>query len=173
LDALQSAAGWVVAERAAASGWFTIRLARRVAPSGKVYAEDIQPQMIEVITRRLARENLRNVEVKLGTVTDPRLPAGALDAVLIVEAYHELEQPIPLLRNVARALKPRGRLGIVEFTKAGGGPGPPMEDRVDPDRVIHEAQAAGFVLAKRPDFLRYQYMLVFRKPDATPRRDGK
>ena len=86
--------------------------------------------------------------------------------MLIVDAYHEMEQPVALLRNAAKALKPDGRLGIVEFTKAGGGPGPEMDERVDPERVIREANEAGLRLIDRPNILRYQYMLVFAKPEA-------
>ena len=71
--------------------------------------------------------------------------------MLIVDAYHEMEQPVALLRNAARALKPDGRLGIVEFTMAGGGPGPPMDERVDPERVIREANEAGLRLIARPE----------------------
>jgi ubiquinone/menaquinone biosynthesis C-methylase UbiE len=166
MDALNIAEGSVVADLGAASGWFTIRMANRVGPNGRVYAEDIQPQMIEVIKRRLPRENLNNVVTKLGTTDDPKLPVGELDAVLIVEAFHEMERPVALLRNVARALKPDGRLGIVEFTKLGGGPGPPMNERVDPERVIREANEAGLRLIARPNMLRYQYMLVFAKSEA-------
>jgi ubiquinone/menaquinone biosynthesis C-methylase UbiE len=173
MDALNIAEGSVVADLGAASGWFTIRLARRVGPNGRVYAEDIQPQMIEVIKRRLPRENLDNVIARLGTAEDPGLPVGALDAVLIVDAFHEMEQPVPLLRNAARALKPDGRIGIVEFTKAGGGPGPPMDERVDPERVIRQASEAGLRLIAQPDILRYQYMLVFAKPDAPADRSRK
>jgi ubiquinone/menaquinone biosynthesis C-methylase UbiE len=178
MDALSIAEGSVVADLGAGSGWFTIRLARRVAPNGKVYAEDIQPQMIEVIRRRVQRENLnRIVEVTPGTADDPRLPANTLDAVLIVDTYSEMEQPVTLLRNVARALKQDGKIGIVNFTKAGGGPGPPMEERVDAERVIRDANAAGLRLIARPDILRYQYMLVFGKPgskgDTTPRRGSR
>lgn len=172
MDALNIAEGSVVGELGAGSGWFTIRLARRVGPNGKVYAEDIQPQMIEVIRRRVPRENLsdRVVDIRLGTAADPKLPVGELDAVLIVEAYHEMEQPVALLRNAARALKNDGRLGIVEFTMAGGGPGPDMDERVDPERVIREANEAGLRLIARPNMLRYQYMLVFAKADATATR---
>jgi ubiquinone/menaquinone biosynthesis C-methylase UbiE len=168
MDALSIAEGSVVGELGAGSGWFTIRLAKRVGPNGKVYAEDIQPQMIEVINRRVPRENLTydNVETKLGTADDPKLPVGKLDAVLIVDAYHEMERPVALLRNAARALKPDGRLGIVEFTMAGGGPGPPMDERVDPERVIREASEAGLKLIARPNIPRYQYLLVFAKSDA-------
>lgn len=161
MDALAIADGAAVADLGAGGGWFTIRLARRVGPNGVVYAEDIQPEMIESIRRRVEREGLKNVKPVLGGPTDPRLPDGVLDAVLIVGVYHEMEDPIALLRNVARALKPRGRLGIVDFTKEGFGPGPPMEDRVDEQRIARDAAAAGLKLITREDFLRYQYLLVF------------
>jgi len=168
MDALAIADGDVVADLGAGSGWFTIRLARRVGENGRVYAEDFQPQMIEVIKRRLPRENVQNVETRLGTAEDPKLPIGTLDAVLIVDAYHEMERPVAMLRNAARALKPDGRIGIVEFTKDGGGPGPQMDERVDPERVIREASEAGLRLISRPDILRYQYMLVFAKDTTDP-----
>lgn len=171
MDALGIAEGSVVADLGAGSGWFTIRLASRVRPTGKVFAEDIQSEMIEVIRRRVNRENLqRTVEIKLGKPDDPELPPNVLDAALIVDSYYEMERPIVLLRNVARALKKNGRIGIVNFTKNGGGPGPPMEERVDPERVIREAEAAGLKLIARPNFLRYQYMLVFTKAEDAPRR---
>jgi ubiquinone/menaquinone biosynthesis C-methylase UbiE len=160
MDALQIGENSVVADLGAGGGWFTVRLARRVL-NGIVYAEDIQPQMIEAIHRRVLREALRNVRTVLGTATDPRLPAASLDAVLIVDAYHEMEQPVTLLRNIAKALKPTGTIGIVNYKKDGGGPGPPMEERVDPEQVIRDARAAGLELRKRENFLRYQYLLTF------------
>ena len=134
----------------------------RVGPNGKVYAEDVQPQMLESIKRRMARAQLTNVVTVLGTDTDPRLVAP-VDAVLIVDAYHEMKQPLAILRNVASALKPDGRIGIVEFKKDGWGPGPPMQERVDPERVIRTAEEAGLKLISRETFLRYQYMLVFTR----------
>jgi ubiquinone/menaquinone biosynthesis C-methylase UbiE len=163
MDALGIAEGSVVADIGAGGGWFTIRLAGRVGPNGRVYAEDIQPQMIEAIERRVKRENLRWVKTVRGTALDPGLPKGALDAALIVEAYNEMEQPIVLLRNVGLALKPNGRLGIIEHKKDGFGPGPPMSERVDPQRVIRDAEQAGLRLISHETFLRYQYMLVFGK----------
>jgi predicted methyltransferase len=162
MDELGIAEGSVVADLGAGGGWFTVRLAYRVGPNGRVYAEDIQHQMVDAIRRRLSREQLKNVETILGTPTDPRLPAP-VDAVLIVDAYSEMEQPVSLLRNVAASLKPQGRIGIVDFKKDGYGPGPAMEERVDPERVIRDAEAAGLRLLSRPAFLRYQYMLVFGK----------
>jgi hypothetical protein len=97
----------------------------------------------------------------LGTPTDPQLPKGSLDAALIVETYNEIEQPVLLLRNLATSLKPSGRIGIVNSKKDGFGPGPPMEERIDPERVINDASRAGLTLQSRGDFLRYQYLLIF------------
>jgi predicted methyltransferase len=163
MDALGIGDASVVADLGAGSGWFTIRLANRVGPNGLVYAEDIQRPMIQAIKVRVDRLGLKNVATVLGIATDPRLPAP-VDAVLIVDAYHEMEQPVPLLTNLAKSLKPMGRIGIVDFTKDGGGPGPSMDERVDPDAVIRDAEAAGLVLRSRETFLKYQYMLVFEKP---------
>lgn len=163
MDALGVGEASVVADLGAGSGWFTIHLADRVGPNGFVFAEDVQRQMIQAIKVRVERLGLKNVTAVLGTQTDSGLPVP-LDAVLIVDAFHEMEQPVVLLRNVALKLKPTGRIGIINFTKDGGGPGPPMEDRVDPEEVIRDAQAAGLVLRSRETFLKYQYMLVFEKP---------
>ena len=160
MDALQIGEGSVVADVGAGGGWFTIRLARRVGPNGRVYAEDIQQEMIGAIDRRIKREELQNVITRLGTPVDPQLPPGKFDAVLIVDAYYELEDPVTLLRNVAKALKPNGVVGIVNYKKDGGGPGPPMEERVDPEQVVATAKAAGLELRRRHN-LPYQYLLTF------------
>ena len=168
MDELGIGEASVVADLGAGGGWFTIRLARRVGPNGKVFAEDIQPEMIESIRRRVEREQIAWVHPVLGTPTDPNLKEP-VDAVLIVDAYHEMEAPTVLLRNVARSLKPNGRVGIVEHTKNGGGPGPPLEERVDPEQIIRDAAAAGLRVHSRPTFLRYQYLLVFKRADAPAR----
>jgi ubiquinone/menaquinone biosynthesis C-methylase UbiE len=172
MDALGIADGAVVADLGAGGGWFTIRLARRVGPAGIVYAEDIQPEMIESIERRVEREGLKNVRVVQGTPVDPRLPEDSLDAVLMVNIFNELEDPVALLRNVAKSLKSRGRAGVVEFRNDGLGPGPERDERVEESRVLRAADQAGLVLLAREDFLRYQYMLVLGPaagPDATMR----
>jgi SAM-dependent methyltransferase len=167
MDALLIAEGSVVADLGAGGGWFPIRLARRVGPNGIVYAEDIQPEMIEVINRRMQREGLRNVRTVLGTPKDPRLPSG-IDAVLIVDVYGEIDDPVTLLANVARSLKPQGRLGIVGFNPGGGGPGPAPEERVDPESVIRDAAAAGLQLTRRESVPPFQYLLVFGKDAGAP-----
>jgi SAM-dependent methyltransferase len=163
MDAIGVADGSVVADLGAGGGWFTIRLARRVGPNGLVYAEDIQRQMIEAIGRRVTRQGLRNVRTVLGTAREPRLPPDTLDAILIVDTYHEMDDPVALLQNARQALKPQGRLGIVDFKKDGFGPGPPLEERVDPDAIVRDATAAGLRLRQRPSFLLYQFLLVFGK----------
>jgi len=162
MDALGIADGSVVADMGAGGGWFTVRLARRVRPGGRVYAEDIQRQMIESIERRVKREGFAGrVKTVLGSPLDPKLPERALDAALFVDAFHEVEHPVTLLRNLATSLKPEGRIGIVDFTSEGAGPGPPMNERVDPEQVIRNAEEAGLRLLSREDLPRYQYMLVF------------
>ena len=163
MDVLGIGEASFVADLGAGSGWFTIKLAGRVGPNGMVYAEDIQRPMIQALKIRVDRLGLKNVTTVLGKSTDPQIPVP-VDAVLICDAYHEWEQPVALLRNMAAKLKPGGRIGIVDFTKDGGGPGPEMDDRVDPDAVIRDVQAAGLVLRSRETFLKYQYMLVFEKP---------
>jgi predicted methyltransferase len=162
MDALGIAEGSVVGDLGVGGGWFTIRLARRVGPNGLVYAEDIQRQMLEATSRRVAREALHNVRTVLGTPRDPRFPPGRLDAVLIVNTYRELqlEDPVTLLRHVATSLKPQGRIGIVDFRRDGLGPGPDLDERVDPAVVERDADAAGLRVLRRETFLPYQFFLV-------------
>jgi SAM-dependent methyltransferase len=161
MDALGIAERSVVADIGAGGGWFTIRLARRVGASGLVFAQDIQPQMLEATMRRVTREGLGNVRRVQGTADDPRLPSGSCDAVLMLDTYHELDSPVAMLRNIAKALKPQGRIGVVDFKRDGLGPGPDLEERVDPEQVVRDAEAAGLRLVSRETFLPYQFMLVF------------
>jgi SAM-dependent methyltransferase len=163
MDALVIADGAVVADLGCGAGWFTVRLARRVGPNGLVYAEDVQTEMIGATVRRVQREGLRNVKPILGTQDDPKLPAGRVDAVLIVGIYHEIANPVTLLKNVGRALKVTGRVGIVDFTRGDGGPGPPGEERVDPAVILRDAQRAGLRFLKQESFLPFQYLLIFGK----------
>ena len=173
MDALGVAEGSKVAELGAAGGWFTLQLAERVGPNGRVYAEDIQPAMLEGISRRMQSENINYVTTVLGTASDPHLPPG-LDAALISDAFHEMDVPedptlvVTLLRNVARSLKPQGRLGIVDWTPGDGGPGPEAKHRVDPKRVIKAANAAGLELIKREDLPPFVLVLVFGRATAKP-----
>lgn len=170
MDALAIADASRVADIGAGAGWFTIRLARRVGPNGLVYAQDVQQQMLAAISRRVQREGLTNVRTVLGRESDPRLPPGALDAVLMAGVYHEIDDREALLANIARSLKPQGRIGVVEFTLEGGGPGPPADERVDPQTVVKDAARVGLTLLRQESFLPYQYLLIFSRKDLTARR---
>ncbi|MBI3047126.1 MAG: class I SAM-dependent methyltransferase [Acidobacteria bacterium] len=166
MDALGIADGSAVADIGAGAGWFTIRLARRVGPNGVVYAQDVQRQMLDAIRRRVAHEGLRNVETRLGSGSMPNLPARTLDAVLVVDVYPEVDDRVTFLRNLAAALKPGGRIGIVNYKPGRGGPGPaPSEGiRVDTESVETDALAAGLRVLARQN-LPYQYLLVLgRQP---------
>jgi ubiquinone/menaquinone biosynthesis C-methylase UbiE len=160
MDALAIADGSAVADIGAGGGWFTVRLARRVGPNGVVYAQDAQVPMLEAIQRRVDRENLKNVRTVKGDLGDPHLIPGSVDVVLIVDAYHEFADPVELLRHLASALKPGGRIGVIDFTKRGGGPGPAPEVRKDEAQVIREARAAGLSLVRKETFLPFHYFLI-------------
>jgi predicted methyltransferase len=165
MDALNIADGSIVADLGAGGGWFTARLARRVGPKGLVYAEDIQPLMIEAIKRRVQRENLTNVRTVLGTTKDSRLPHG-LDAVVIVISYNEMEDPVALLKDAAESLKPQGRIGVVEYTAGAGGPGPDPDQRVSPDTVIKDARAANLQVISQDSIPPFLYMIILGKAPA-------
>lgn len=163
MDALNIADGSRVADIGAGSGWFTIRLAQRVGPKGVVYAQDVQREMLEATRRRVEREGLRNIETRLGVGTSPNLPSAALDAVLAVDTYPEVDvdDRVVFLKNLAAALKPAGRLGIVNYKPGRGGPGPD-EGRVDSGSVEADARAAGLRVVARQN-LPYQYLLVLSR----------
>ena len=168
MDALGIADGSHVADIGAGGGWFTVRLARRVGPNGVVYAQDVQSQMLEAIRRRVDREGLRNVRTVLGDAEDPRLPPASVRCRADRRRVPRVHEPRGVLARLAAALKPGGRIGVVDFNKAGGGPGPPTEERVDEARVIDEAKAAGLALLRKETFLPFQYFLVFgRAADAS------
>ena len=167
MDTLGIAEASVVADIGAGAGWFTIRLARRVGPNGTVYAEDVQSEMLAAIGRRVNSLGLTNVKPVHGTDRDPLLPPGSLDAALMVDTYHENDNRdarVSLLRNLAKALRPNGRIGLIDFKLEGSGPGPAPEERVSPDTVISEAREAGLQLFTQETFLPYQYFLVFTRP---------
>lgn len=165
MDSLHIAEGTTVADIGAGGGWFTMRLARRVGPNGRVFAVDVQRLMIEAISRRIEREGLTKIVTPvLGLDDDPKLPPDArLDAVLIVDAFPEMRNPVLLLKNVARTLKPQGRIGMIDYREGDGGPGPDAGERVPPSLVISRAAAAGLKLVEEHKFLRYQYFLIFGK----------
>jgi ubiquinone/menaquinone biosynthesis C-methylase UbiE len=169
MDTLGIADGSKVADIGAGGGYFTVRLARRVGPNGVDWAEDVQPQMLEAIKRRVAKDvakdNLRKISYVQGTSSDPMLPAGSVDAAIILETYQEIHQygnPLLFLQNVRAALREGGRVGIIDYKQHGAGPGPDG-GRPDPETIIAVAEQAGLRLLKRESFLPFQFFLVFVK----------
>jgi SAM-dependent methyltransferase len=115
IETLKFRPGEMVADIGAGTGYHTRRIARRVSPAGKVYAVDIQREMLDLLTNKLADIGITNVVPVLGTITDPKLPNGALDTILLVDVYHEFDYPYEMAAAMCRALRPGGRLVLVEF----------------------------------------------------------
>jgi ubiquinone/menaquinone biosynthesis C-methylase UbiE len=163
LEALGSLAGLTVADVGAGSGYFTVRLAARAGAKGRVYANDLQPEMLKMLAVRLARENIRNVTLVQGAVDDPKLPASSIDLVLMVDVYHEFSEPQKMLRAIRGALKPGGRLVLLEYRKED----PEVPIRLEHKMTIAEAkmevEAEGFMLSKVDDRLPRQHILIFSK----------
>lgn len=158
MDILGIGAGKNVADIGAGSGWFTVRAARRVTDPGRVYAVDINPEAIRHIDNRVQREQLHNVETILSKSDDPLLPANTIDAVLLLKTYHEVAQPITLLRNLRAALRPGAKVGIIDRNGNGENHG------VGREVVLREAAEAGYALAAQYDFVKgdgMDYFLVF------------
>lgn len=164
LDAIRLEPGSTVADVGAGSGYMTVRMARRVGPSGKVYANDLQPEMLTLLRQRLARDQIANVETVLGTIDDPRLPSSAIDLILMVDVYHEFSQPQAMLRKMREALRPGGRLVLLEYRKED----PSIPIRFDHKMSVAEAklevEAEGFQLSKVDGALPRQHILIFTRP---------
>jgi ubiquinone/menaquinone biosynthesis C-methylase UbiE len=161
MDILGIAPGKSVADVGAGSGWFTVLAARRVGPSGTVYAVDINPEAIQYIDRRVKSESLPNVKTILSKPDDPNLPKEAVDAVLLLKTYHEVADPISLLQHLRPALKPGARLGIID--RNGDGTNHGVNNKV----VIEEATQAGYQLVQTYDFVKddgMDYFLLFSVP---------
>jgi precorrin-6B methylase 2 len=115
LEAMQLKPGEVVADIGAGSGYFSWRMAKAVAPDGKVFGVDIQPEMLDLLQRNMQRRGVQNVVSVLGTTSDPKLPAESVDTILMVDVYHEFDQPYEMLKAMINGLKKGGRIVLVEF----------------------------------------------------------
>ena len=154
--------GMVVADFGAGSGYYTERLARAVGPTGRVLAVDLQPEMLQMVGARAKKLGLTNIELVRSTPDDPRLPAGVVDLILMVDVYHELAAPQRVLRAMKTALSPRGRIAILEFRKED--PKVPIreEHKMSVQQAVQEFGAEGFELDRRVDSLPWQHLLVFK-----------
>ena len=158
MDLLGIAPGKSVADVGAGSGWFTVRAAARVGPSGQVFAEDINPAAIDYIKNRAAKANLANVHTILGGESDTRLPRSSIDAVLILKTYHEFAHPIPLMKHLRESLRPGAKIGIIDRNGDG------TDHGLMPDVVEHEMTQAGYHRIGQYDFTKddgEDYFLIF------------
>jgi predicted methyltransferase len=160
MDLLHLKPGSVVADIGAGGGWFSVRAARRVAPNGRVIAEDINPKDIPYIQQRAQREHLDNIDALLGTPDDPKLQPDSLDAALMLKVYHEIAHPVPVLANLRAALKPGARFGIID--RNGNGADHGLNEPI----LRAEVEQAGFRQVARYDFTKgdgQDYFLIFEK----------
>jgi len=168
VDLLDLKPGMSVADVGAGTGYFSVRMSRKVGPTGRVYASDLQEPMLKRLARNAAREKIRNIETVLATESDPNLPLGMIDLILMVDVYHEFSQPQEMLRKLRASLKPGGRMVLLEYRK---------EDPTVPIRPEHkmsvaeaklEVEAEGFKLTQKIDKLPRQHVLVFTRSDLPP-----
>jgi predicted methyltransferase len=154
--------GMTVAEVGAGTGFFSRRLALAAGPSGKVYAEDIQPEMIDLLKKNIAKEQLANVIPVLGTETDPKLPAGGIDRILLVDVYHEFQKPEPMLAAMRASLAPGGTVTLVEYRLEGETAAHiNIKHRMSVEQVLAEWTRAGFTLVKQSEALPSQHLFIF------------
>lgn len=162
IEALGLTAGMVIADIGAGSGYYTSRMAKKVGPTGRVYATDIQPGMIAILERRIKAEGLTNVTTVLGAMDQPSLPPQSIDLAIMVDVYHELQQPQLFLQRLKAAFKPGGRLVLLEFRKED--PKIPIIEvhKMSVAEVKMELEAEGYVLDRVIDILPWQHIIVLR-----------
>jgi ubiquinone/menaquinone biosynthesis C-methylase UbiE len=162
LDALELKPGMVVADIGAGSGYYASRISKRIGPTGRVYATDIQPGMIDILDRRIKSEGLTNITTILGGMDDPKLPPQSIDLAIMVDVYHELQQPQIFLQRLRETFKPNGRLVLLEFRKED--PKVPILEvhKMSVAEVKQEMEAEGFVLDKVIDVLPWQHIIVLK-----------
>jgi ubiquinone/menaquinone biosynthesis C-methylase UbiE len=162
IEALDLKPGMVVADIGAGSGYYASRMAKRVGPAGRVYATDIQAGMIALLERRIASEGLTNVTPILGGMDDPRLPPKSIDLAIMVDVYHELQEPQIFLQRLKEAFKPGGRLVLVEFRKED--PKVPILEvhKMSVAEVKQELEAEGYALDRVIDVLPWQHIIVLK-----------
>ncbi len=169
LDFMALKDGDVVADVGCGNGFYTLRLAERVGPGGKVYAQDIQQGMHDQLAERAKEASVKNIELILGTETDPQLPEGDIDWALLVDVYHEFSQPKPMLEGIKKALKPGGKVALLEYrAEQTDDVMPafiPRDHKMTIEEVMSEWSAAGFTLVERREFLPAQHLFVFQAGD--------
>jgi predicted methyltransferase len=162
LQAMGLRKGMTVAEIGAGTGFFSRRIAKAVGPRGKVYAQDIQPEMLELLKGYAAKEGITNIIPVLGTETDPKLPVGKIDRVLLVDVYHEFQKPEPMLAALRKVLAPGGTVTLVEYRLEGETASHiNIKHRMSSEQVLDEWGAGGYKLLKQVETLPSQHVFIF------------
>jgi ubiquinone/menaquinone biosynthesis C-methylase UbiE len=162
VHALEISAGMRVADLGAGTGYFSRYLSAAVGDAGTVFAVEVEPNLVVHLRERAEKEQTPNVVPILASADNPRLPAGAVDLMLIVDSLHHIDKRIDYLRRLQRALKPGGRVAVIDFKKEDNIPvGPPVEHRLAREEVVEEFRRAGYRLVGEPRMLPYQYFLIF------------
>ena len=153
--------GDVACDIGAGNGYHSLKMARAVGPSGKVLAVDIQPQMLDLLDARAREAGVTNVQRVLSAQTDPKLPDGACDLILLVDVYHELEDPAAMLGHLRRALSPKGRIALLEFRAED--PNVPIKElhKMSKAQILREYEANGLKLSAEFDGLPWQHLMFF------------
>ena len=169
LAALGVLPGMTVADLGAGTGYFSVRLARAVGAKGRVLALDVEPNLVDYMKARAAKESLPQLEAAVVPADDPRLPPHGVDLVLVVDTWHHLDDRVHYLAKLVSGLKPGGRVAVVDFKKGELPVGPPDAHKLPPEAVVREFEAAGWSVVRRDETtLPYQYVLAFTPP-ASPR----
>jgi ubiquinone/menaquinone biosynthesis C-methylase UbiE len=166
LQALDVKPGQVVCDIGCGNGFYTLQLAKRVGEQGRVLAVDIQSEMLHLLSERAKEAQINNIELIQGTAIDPKLPSGVVDLILLVDVYHEFSHPEQMLKAMRKALKPNGRIALVEFR---------LEDRTVPIKLLHkmskqqilkEFPPNGYKLVEQFDKLPWQHLMFFERAES-------
>ena len=165
LKALNIKEGQTVCDLGAGNGFYTLPLARLVGETGRALAVEIQPEMLDMLKTRAAKEGVKNIDLILGTTIDPKLPEGRIDLILLVDVYHEFSHPVEMLAAIRRSLAPKGRLALVEFRAED--PNVPIkpEHKMTKDQILKEFSANRFKLVEEFDKLPWQHLMFFERDE--------
>jgi len=166
LDAIGLKPGMTVAEVGAGTGYVALRMAKRVSPGGRVYANDLQPEMLGLLRENAAKAGITNVQTVQGSETDPKLPDGQIDLIILVDVYHEFSQPQKMLQGIRRALKPDGRLVQLEYRKEDPNVPILLDHKMSVAEAKTEVEAEGFSLGPVIESLPHQHILIYTKAAA-------
>jgi len=168
LKSLDIKPGQTVCDMGCGNGFYTLQMAELVGPTGRVYAVDVQNEMLHMLAERARQAKIHNIKPVLGTLIDPKLPAAQLDLVLLVDVYHEFSHPEEMLRSIRDSLKPHGRLALVEFRLED--PDVPIKllHKMSKEQILKELPPNGFKLVEQFDGLPWQHLMFFEPAELKP-----